>query len=84
MAAIGQFPKKRRFRGKKIGWLKADILEWMAITTGFRVAIPLAKTNGRRRHGSRSPGQTALPLEFAKARAYVGRRALSSIAGVSS
>src|SRR5271170_2275060 len=38
MAAIGQFPKKMRFRGKNIGWLKADILEWMARTSQSRVA----------------------------------------------
>src|SRR5271170_2405148 len=37
MAAVGQFPQRQRFRGKKIGWLKADILEWMARTCRQRV-----------------------------------------------
>ncbi len=29
MAAVGQFPKRQRFRGKNLGWLRADILDWM-------------------------------------------------------
>jgi predicted DNA-binding transcriptional regulator AlpA len=42
MAAIGQFPKRQRFRGKNIGWLKADILDWMARSSRSGVAATSA------------------------------------------
>ena len=30
MALLGRFPKKRRFRGRKIGWLQSDLLRWLS------------------------------------------------------
>src|ERR1700733_509703 len=30
MAVLGQFPRKQRFHGRGIGWLRADVLDWMA------------------------------------------------------
>jgi len=81
MAAVGQFPKRQRFRGKKIGWLKADILEWMARTYSYRVAKSSAKTIRRRK--SVPPSQQSLPLEYPKAHALSNHRTQSCIAGVS-
>jgi predicted DNA-binding transcriptional regulator AlpA len=82
LAAVGQFPKKQRFLGKNIGWLKADILEWMARTSRFRVATTSEKNTCLRRRRSDSPGQQTLPLKFASAHALNGQTTLSSIAGV--
>jgi|ERR1700691_3147785 predicted DNA-binding transcriptional regulator AlpA len=30
MAVLGQFPRKQRFRGREIGWLRGDVLHWLA------------------------------------------------------
>src|SRR5260370_41994800 len=49
MAAVGRFPRKQRFRGKRIGWLKADILEWMTRRAGFRLAAAQQSPISRRR-----------------------------------
>ena len=83
MAAVGQFPKKQRFHGKKLGWLKADILEWMARTSRFPVATPPDKATGYRRRSSDPPGQQRLPVKYASAPTLDGRSTESSIAGVS-
>src|SRR5580692_11414297 len=61
LAAIGQIPRRQRFQGKHIGWLKADILEWM----GRGPRPPIAKTSNRA-HCARflysNPDQHVLPL----------------------
>jgi hypothetical protein len=28
--AVGQFPRMQRFHGRRIGWLRADVLDWLA------------------------------------------------------
>lgn len=81
LVAIGQLPRKQRFRGKDIGWLKADILEWMAHSQ-YRVVAPSDKPNACRRRRSDLPGQHALPLKFASAPVLSGPRTVSSIVGV--
>lgn len=30
MALVGRFPKKHCFRGRKIGWLRAEVIDWLA------------------------------------------------------
>jgi predicted DNA-binding transcriptional regulator AlpA len=30
MAMLGQFPRKQRFHGRRIGWLRCDVLNWLA------------------------------------------------------
>jgi predicted DNA-binding transcriptional regulator AlpA len=30
MAVLGQFPRKQRFHGRGIGWLRCDVREWLA------------------------------------------------------
>ena len=63
MAAVGQFPKRQRFRGKKIGWLKADILEWMARTYSVQGRDNISWTKTIRRRKLVSSSQQSLPLE---------------------
>src|ERR1700689_5035695 len=72
MAAVGQFPRSQRFRGKNIGWVKADILEWMARTSQSRVATASDKTKGYRRPKADPPRQQTLPLKDPSARALNG------------
>ena len=83
MAAVGQFPRKQRFRGKKIGWLKADVLDWMARTSRYRVRTPPDKANCCRHQRSDPPNQQTLPLQFTSARTLHGHRTVSPIAGAS-
>ena len=63
MAVVGRFPRMHYFRGKRIGWLKADILEWMTRRSGFRDAAAQQSPISRRRRRSDLPGQQALPFE---------------------
>lgn len=81
MAAVGKFPQRQRFRGKKIGWLKADILEWMARGTPCRAAKSSDRTTRRRKLVAAS--QQSLPLEYPRARALNVHTTFSSISGVS-
>src|ERR1700680_28364 len=60
MGAVGQFPRRQRFREKNIGGLKVDILEWMARTSQSRVATTAEKTKGYRRPKSDPPSQQTL------------------------
>src|SRR5271167_2089828 len=80
MAAVGQFPQRQRFRGKKIGWLKADILEWMARTCRQRVSRSSDQTIRRRKPVPSS--QQSLPLEYPRVRALEAHTTQSCIAGV--
>jgi hypothetical protein len=82
LAAVGQFPQRQLFRGKKIGWLKADILEWMARTYPPRVAR--SSDQSIRRRKLVPPSQQSLPLEYPRRRALDPHTTQSCIAGVSS
>jgi predicted DNA-binding transcriptional regulator AlpA len=81
LAAVGQFPKRQRFRGKNIGWLKADVLEWMARTYPSRVARSSDRTIRRRKPGP--PSQQSLPLGCPGVRNLDPHTTQSCIAGVS-
>jgi predicted DNA-binding transcriptional regulator AlpA len=83
MAAVGQFPRKQRFRGKSIGWRKEDILEWIVRTCQSRVATTSDKIKGYRRAKSDPPSQQTLPLKNSSERALNGHTRISSIARVS-
>jgi hypothetical protein len=83
MAAVGRFPRKQRFRGKNIGWLKADVLAWMALTAQCRVASTSDKSECCR-HRPNPPNQQAVPLGCRPMHASRGDHVVSSIAiGVS-
>lgn len=30
LAALGRFPRRQRFHGREIGWLRTDVLTWLA------------------------------------------------------
>lgn len=30
LTLLGRFPKKQRFRGRRIGWLRSDVVHWLA------------------------------------------------------
>ena len=30
LAMVGRFPRKRRFHGRGIGWLRSDVVHWLA------------------------------------------------------
>jgi hypothetical protein len=81
MAAIGQFPQRLRFRGKNIGWLKADVFEWMAGTYPYRAPKSSDKTTRRRKLVPLS--QQSLPLECPGVRTLDPNTTQSCIAGVS-
>src|ERR1700735_4687916 len=78
LAAIGRIPCRQCFRGKHIGWLKADILEWIARSPRPPVAKASNRAHrARRRHSS--PNQHVLPLRPA----LRGHESTSFIPGVS-
>lgn len=57
MSWCGLFPKPHRFRGKRVGWLKADVME--ALTGNLHVSECRVGPGSRKRH----PRQACLPLE---------------------
>jgi hypothetical protein len=63
LALIGRFPRRKRYRGRLIGWCRAEILEWMtrdlSIETESRERI-----NGPRRCSRQHPRQRRLPLDY--------------------
>lgn len=83
MAAVGQFPRKQQFRGRNIGWLKADILEWMARTRRCPTCAPSHKAFSARRRQPEPPNQQALPLKHSSFPALSGQRTVSYAPGVS-
>jgi predicted DNA-binding transcriptional regulator AlpA len=62
LALIGKFPRKKRYRGRPIGWCRAEVLEWMtrelAVETEARERL-----NAPRRCAGRHTRQQCLPLE---------------------
>jgi predicted DNA-binding transcriptional regulator AlpA len=70
MMLIGRFPRKRRFHGRGIGWLRSDVVGWLAEDSPtFQYARPARVVRSRR------SCQMALPLDCAQARARRRRRA---------
>jgi predicted DNA-binding transcriptional regulator AlpA len=59
MMVLGRFPRRRRFHGRRIGWLRSDVLDWMAGDVG----IVGCQTEGRRRRAYLSGRQMCLPLK---------------------
>ena len=59
LTLLGRFPRKRRFHGRGIGWLRSDVIHWLAkdLRTAPCRATPVAVTRTRVAH------QKVLPLE---------------------
>ncbi len=83
MVAVGQFPQKRRFRGKKIGWLKADILEWMTCRPHSKVATTSENITFPCRRSLECLGQQRLPLEYESSCPSADLSTVSHFAGAS-
>jgi predicted DNA-binding transcriptional regulator AlpA len=79
MALLGRFPKKHRYHGRKIGWLRSEIVDWLAMgpSTGRRegssealVRQPAASTLPRRKclkaQALLRPGKTLCTLPSAE------------------
>src|SRR5260221_14627052 len=59
LALLGRFPRKRRFHGRGIGWLRSDVIHWLSkdlrATTGHSAPAQTLRPRGAR--------QTSLPFE---------------------
>jgi predicted DNA-binding transcriptional regulator AlpA len=74
---LRRFPKKRRYRGRQIGWLRADVLDWM--TRGLAIDDAGEKTDlAPRRCAKATPRQPCLPLECMSPCSQEPRRATYS------
>lgn len=82
LAVVGRFPRKQQFRGKKIGWLRADILEWMARTRRCPITTTSDKAYCPHRRQANPPNQQTLPPKHPSSPALGGHRTAPSIAGV--
>jgi hypothetical protein len=62
LALIGKFPRKKRFRGRLVGWCRAEVLDWMSRDL-VAATDSAERLNGPRRCERRHPRQACLPLE---------------------
>ena len=63
LALVGRFPRERQYRGRRIGWLRSDVLTWMTRELTIKASAPrvIARSYHRRERSSR---QHCLPLDF--------------------
>jgi Prophage CP4-57 regulatory protein (AlpA) len=62
MALLGRFPRQRRFRGRAIGWLRSDVLDWIASDLDTPAVARRRDVIPRRSTTNKSKEQ-CLPLE---------------------
>ena len=62
LALMGKFPRKKRFRGRLVGWCRTEVLDWMSRDLVVEIEN-LERLNGTRRCARRHPRQECLPLE---------------------
>jgi predicted DNA-binding transcriptional regulator AlpA len=62
LALIGKFPRKKRYRGRLVGWCRAEVLEWMTRDLSIK-SESREGLNGPRSCARRHPQQACLPLE---------------------
>jgi hypothetical protein len=78
LALMGKFPRKKRYRGRLVGWCRAEVLEWMTRNLSIETESR-ERLNGPRRCSRRHSQQACLPLECgtrcARAREYSERPA---------
>jgi hypothetical protein len=64
LALLGKFPRKKRYRGRVVGWCRAEVLEWM--TRGLAIETENdERLNAPSRCARRHPRQACLPLDCA-------------------
>jgi predicted DNA-binding transcriptional regulator AlpA len=62
LAMMGKFPRRKRYRGRLVGWCRAEVLEWM--TRDLAVAPETQERLNAPRHCRRQHArQQCLPLE---------------------
>ena len=63
LTLLGRFPNKCQYRGRRIGWLRSDVLAWMTRELTIKASAPrvIARSYHRRERSSR---QHCLPLDF--------------------
>jgi predicted DNA-binding transcriptional regulator AlpA len=62
LSLLGRFPRKHRYHGRSIGWLRSDVVAWLARDLRVLRCHTLPAGNAR----SQSALQRALPLGFAR------------------
>jgi predicted DNA-binding transcriptional regulator AlpA len=60
MMVLGRFPRKRRYHGHGIGWLRTEVVRWLAKDLRAEPCRGDPSPISRRRHTQ----QASLPLEF--------------------
>jgi hypothetical protein len=66
LVLVGKFPRKRRYRGRLVGWCRAEVLDWMTRDLAVETEND-ERLNAPRRCARRDPRQACLPLECARA-----------------
>jgi hypothetical protein len=64
LALIGKFPRRKRYRGRIVGWCRAEVLEWMTRELAVEAETHV-RLNAPRRCVRRQARQACLPLECA-------------------
>jgi hypothetical protein len=64
LALIGKFPRRKRYRGRIVGWCGAEVLEWMTRELAVE-AETHERLNAPRHCVRRQARQACLPLECA-------------------
>jgi hypothetical protein len=62
LALMGKFPRKKRYRGRVVGWCRAEVLEWMTRELAVEPETQ-ERLNAPRRCARRYARQQCLPLE---------------------
>jgi len=62
LSFIGKLPRKKRYRGRAVGWCRAEVLEWMARDLAVALETP-RRLNSTRHCARQHPRQACLPLE---------------------
>jgi predicted DNA-binding transcriptional regulator AlpA len=62
---VGQFPKEQRYRGRKIGWCRSEILAWMSRELSLEDETLAAGRSTPLYCSRRRPRQACLPLDCA-------------------
>lgn len=60
LSLIGRFPRKAKFHGRRTGWLRCEVLDWMA----RELSVVSEKAPARCACAGRQPRQACLPLTF--------------------
>jgi predicted DNA-binding transcriptional regulator AlpA len=61
LTLLGRFPRKQRYHGCGVGWLKADVIAWIGRSRVPQIHIPCHAYRRRHRRGTR---QHELPLDW--------------------